>query len=438
MGKKSRRKPPFGGGTEASSMNRAMANKKEGECDVDCPCPSCRKDGWVAGRGVTSEKRDKKDKTRVSKAQKRNQQTSGNFTTTEQQVFRAIQSLKSPQKAANVMKLGLYIQRRGDEWARMHSEICEHEQKEEWLCIEQKATAIIEEISRARQQAGVTVEWCFEARLISPCERLAYFNRAQARMHGLNNHQGAVDDLTQALSFYQKFWGIEYGEIDTDIVELLFSRSKCHLKLGNLDSAYEDLRACSAGVKIISDENWLGTSAMPAAIVKTTLMVMAKRKLVSGASRPLFTPSERESIERDLGLNAYDRGTYLCLACGKGPSDVSLKRCSRCMNAWFCGPSCQKRAWKDGHKDSCKKRHHHQQTIPDKDKAVIDADYEEFGGVSWTHNKRGQPRALLKDPNTGRYFDPLTDENMYFYPSEEFLIRLNRLSAAVDIAKAAS
>lgn len=41
--------------------------------DVDCDCFACTKKGWVAGPGVSSENRDRKDYTRVTKAQKRNQ-----------------------------------------------------------------------------------------------------------------------------------------------------------------------------------------------------------------------------------------------------------------------------------------------------------------------------------------------------------------------------
>lgn len=34
---------------------------------------------------------------------------------------------------------------------------------------------------------------------------------------------------------------------------------------------------------------------------------------------------------------------------------VALKACARCKQASYCGKECQRKAWKDGHKESCKK-----------------------------------------------------------------------------------
>ncbi len=32
---------------------------------------------------------------------------------------------------------------------------------------------------------------------------------------------------------------------------------------------------------------------------------------------------------------------------------LTLQQCSRCKAAWYCGPRCQKAAWKARHKDEC-------------------------------------------------------------------------------------
>mmetsp|Transcript_23497 Transcript_23497/g.30713 ORF Transcript_23497/g.30713 Transcript_23497/m.30713 type:complete len:389 (+) Transcript_23497:39-1205(+) len=45
-------------------------------------------------------------------------------------------------------------------------------------------------------------------------------------------------------------------------------------------------------------------------------------------------------------------GSSVCDECGKKGEDNL--RCSRCQNAWYCGPECQRKAWKSGHKKACK------------------------------------------------------------------------------------
>jgi hypothetical protein len=41
----------------------------------------------------------------------------------------------------------------------------------------------------------------------------------------------------------------------------------------------------------------------------SSLLVIAKQKLF-GASRPFYTQSEPDSVEKDLRLNAYDGDNY--------------------------------------------------------------------------------------------------------------------------------
>lgn len=43
-----------------------------------------------------------------------------------------------------------------------------------------------------------------------------------------------------------------------------------------------------------------------------------------------------------------------CTECGKeAPEDKPYKACSRCKQAWYCSPTCQKKAWAAGHKHIC-------------------------------------------------------------------------------------
>lgn len=294
----------------------------------------------------------------------------------------------SEEKVPMAVRYANFLKTKINVWDRLHREICKHEKKGDWLRIHRIASSIIDEINRYRSECGLDKDWCIERGLFSPGERLAFFNRTQARMRGLNNPRGAIEDFTEALSYYQAFWKLDYGDIDTYMVEHLYDRAQCHIMLEDLESAYEDLRACCSGIRAIGDD-WSGLPSIPPNIVKTMLMIMAKQKLLSGASRPFYTQNERDSIERDLGLNAFDRDNYHCLQCGAGPSEVALKRCGSCMRVWFCGPACQKRTWTEGHKDSCPSLEHHVQVCRDQDKAAMDKDFDSFGSVTWTTSDKG-------------------------------------------------
>eukprot|EP00984_Skeletonema_dohrnii_P035849 scaffold36121_cov150-Skeletonema_dohrnii-CCMP3373.AAC.2 len=46
-----------------------------------------------------------------------------------------------------------------------------------------------------------------------------------------------------------------------------------------------------------------------------------------------------------------------CANCRKGAEGSPLKRCIRCLGAWYCGKECQVQHWKAGHKVDCTERH---------------------------------------------------------------------------------
>jgi hypothetical protein len=72
-----------------------------------------------------------------------------------------------------------------------------------------------------------------------------------------------------------------------------------------VDKAVVDFQAAHAGVRAKGDK-WGGLPARPMEIVKYLLMAMAKQKQASGQPRPLYSQQERDSIEKDLGLNSIN------------------------------------------------------------------------------------------------------------------------------------
>ncbi|RDA94293.1 hypothetical protein CP533_0550 [Ophiocordyceps camponoti-saundersi (nom. inval.)] len=41
-----------------------------------------------------------------------------------------------------------------------------------------------------------------------------------------------------------------------------------------------------------------------------------------------------------------------CKICKKGPPEITLKKCGKCQETWYCSTECQKKDWKD-HKKTC-------------------------------------------------------------------------------------
>ncbi len=96
-------------------------------------------------------------------------------------------------------------------------------------------------------------------------------------------------------------------------------------------------------------------------------------------SRPIIGPQKRsdgtlipadirhsyyalEASFCQLSKEGFDRlltvGGAECDHCGKKREDLGLshlKACSRCLRAFYCSQDCQKRQWKAGHKDACRK-----------------------------------------------------------------------------------
>ena len=65
----------------------------------------------------------------------------------------------------------------------------------------------------------------------------------------------------------------------------------------------------------------------------------------------------KRSVRANVGAEDFDV-EQCCAKCGKwdfgAGSDVSLKRCARCLTIYYCSPACQKEHWSQ-HKKHCKR-----------------------------------------------------------------------------------
>ena len=69
---------------------------------------------------------------------------------------------------------------------------------------------------------------------------------------------------------------------------------------------------------------------------------------------PRVAPGDVEAVKARME-RASTVGGSTCDGCGKA-AVARLKICSRCKLAYYCSPTCQTTAWKDGHKNACRKR----------------------------------------------------------------------------------
>lgn len=314
-------------------------------------------------------------------------------------------------------------------WVAISIEICEsHEPRKEWYKIETKSTGILDTLQSVRLEVGMDKKQCLSRGLLLAVEWESHFNRAQGRI-GLGNFVGAIEDLTEALVVRQSTLDYDNEHSKTE-VEILYFRGKCLMKLNKLERAIVDFQGAHSCIRIIGDK-WDGKPLIPMEIVKHLLMATAKQKQNRDQSRPLYSKAEREKIEKDLGLSANYDENYNCLQCGGTPPATQLKLCARCQQVWFCSKECQLRCWKEHHHHTCAKPVG-LITCEDKARPEIETDFKELSGVTWIYGcgmkqiydgtsfgtPFCQPRALLRDTITGRFFDALTDEDVYFEPVE--------------------
>jgi hypothetical protein len=255
--------------------------------------------------------------------------------------------------------------------------------------------------------------------------------RSVAR-YQLENPLGAIDDATKFLSLcvplrkqmHQDSNQSEETFVFTWMERLaLHTQGRCLRHLKDFDGAIADLRASSTAYRF---DDGFEDSAF-ALMNQQLLIAMALKK--QGTPRPHYKPLEREKVEKELGIGIYFKEVYNCQGCGKRPPEVKLSLCDRCRKRWFCSRECQVRTWKTVHKDECKLLRatsclFEDSNIDARPKFFSDSDMRE---MEWSLERDGfivdNYNIFLKDPTTGRFFDSLSDKEVFWYPSEETLIR---------------
>ena len=89
----------------------------------------------------------------------------------------------------------------------------------------------------------------------------------------------------------------------------------------------------------------------------------AAREDENEAPRDDFLSNHPGKVARDakkqIKQSAHLDVEQCCAGCGKwsygADANVALSRCARCLAIYYCSPECQKKDWKRGHKQICKK-----------------------------------------------------------------------------------
>jgi hypothetical protein len=277
----------------------------------------------------------------------------------------------------------------------------------------------------------------------------AYECRSLARAN-LRNFRGPIQDANDSLTLLycpnMRFPGGSAGKqrLETD---LLFRRGTSRLWLAKaddrednlsgrdmvseLEKAVLDMRACCAMIRMVGDAFDKGSSTTIGAVTEELLHAMTLIKVKMGASRPHYSVIERTKVQKELGLGIYKHQLYRCLNCNETPSKTTkLQLCSRCKSAWLCSLECMKAAWKKGHKQVCKDtgleagERNPLLILCDSQKVAIDEDVA-MNGLAIVTTKAIEEcfdyRMLVRNVVTGRLFDSLSDDSVYFSPSEAVL-----------------
>jgi hypothetical protein len=131
--------------------------------------------------------------------------------------------------------------------------------------------------------------------------------------------------------------------------------------------------------------------------------------------RPHFSAKEVRALKKDLRMMEYSPGIFRCHHCQKRASEVRLKMCGRCHEAWFCGPSCQQAAW-PLHMLMCNPPKTAIVLRGVKEAMVRRKIAEETVFVAKSRGLQGfrSAAAVLCDPVTGTLFDSITNKDVIF------------------------
>lgn len=254
----------------------------------------------------------------------------------------------SPEELRNLEPFGKWIASRRAHWERvLFGEIAAHETRGEWRAIADKAGTVLAEMERKRVSLGLHRERLLPVRMNATdlWEAHALDVRAQARLRGLGDPQGASEDLTLAHAFHQALQDYQSGTAHSTMTvkqaKILLDRAECFDRLGEYKNALVDLKGVCAAVRTIGKEAFALSAPhsdhVPESSAYLMLAVMAKKKMQQGAAaRPLFSEAERETIMKDLGLWAYVSTRYNCAKCHARPTEKRLNKCARCQLQWYC------------------------------------------------------------------------------------------------------
>jgi hypothetical protein len=273
----------------------------------------------------------------------------------------------------------------------------------------------------------------------------AYFIRCVLKF-ALQDYRGAIENATDGLTLYYEAGEDLLKEAHLEKgneAQALITRGMSLARLvgvdgreGGLsnDDAIEqlersicDLKACCAAIRLRGS----ALSVMHPTLGKATselLETMTFLKIKTGAARPHYTETERTKVQKELGLGIYKDRFYRCLNCNEAPSKtVKLHLCSRCKSVWLCSQACMKNVWKKGHKQVCKDMgieagvRSEVVATPDELKPAIEEAIAQRGFVLVLICAEQEPLMMVNDDATGRLFDSVSDENLYFSPSEDDL-----------------
>jgi hypothetical protein len=195
-----------------------------------------------------------------------------------------------------------------------------------------------------------------------------------------------------------------------------------------LKRSIADYKACCAAIRLAGAAHCVHPSIGEATSQLYLAITMQKVKM--GAARPHYSEVEREKVQKELGLGIYGNKIFRCLNCNEASSKtVKLQLCSRCKSVWLCSPACMKAAWKKGHKQVCPDmglkvgERSQLSTVPDIHKATLDAYVARQGSAIIALGESQEPHALVRDDATGRLFDSLSDEDVFFSPSDNALLK---------------
>jgi len=242
------------------------------------------------------------------------------------------------------------------------------------------------------------------------------------------NRYDFVSSIRDAIQALGHFPPIRQDEAPSFLeVAFLVLLGRIQYSLGDLEHAYETLRAACAChrlfVAALSESksfllNFISEHIFIA--VKESLEILTKIKLDEGVRRPHYLPEERMEVQRDLSLLAYSFENYKngCSVCGTCTKDgAQIYACSGCSNVLFCCKTCEFKQWtQNGHWKECRKLSSTLR-LSSRDKATIYSymdSVNEDGFLVIIGENTSQASVICKDPDTGLYFESITNANVEF------------------------